>query len=70
MAAARAMAASVAQETSGDDFQDQHVDGGAVPQTETDAEPRATTLTLPPMTADAPYGEGHMVACSGSSNPP
>lgn len=63
VAATRAMAAFGQQETSGDDFQDQPVDGGAAPQTETDAEPLAITLTLPPMTADAPYGEGHRVTC-------
>ena len=58
---ARAQVAQMPRDTSEDEHEGKDADGGAAPQTETDAERSA--VPMPTITEDTPYGNGEKVAC-------
>jgi hypothetical protein len=58
---ARAQVVQMPRDTSEDEHDDKDADGGAAPQTETDAEPRV--VPMPTIEEDTPYGNGEKVAC-------
>ena len=58
---AQAQVAHMPRDASEDEHEGKDVDGGAAPQTETDAE--LTVVPMPTITEDTPYGNGEKVAC-------